>query len=194
MTQDRLLSRRSFLASSGIAVAFALAGPALAQHAGGGEGGAGPAVVAPELLGSLKSWPHLDAWIQIDAVGHATVFTGKAELGQGIKTALLQVAAEELDLEPGKVTVVTVDTDLTPDEGLTAGSHSMQDSGTAIRNAAANVRMLLIQNAAARLNVSVDHLRLKGTVLSGPPTADPCRTRKLPARLLCMSKRSPTRH
>nr|WP_328717842.1 molybdopterin cofactor-binding domain-containing protein [Ensifer adhaerens] len=118
--------------------------------------------MAPELLGSLKSWPHLDAWIQIDAVGHATVFTGKAELGQGIKTALLQVAAEELDLEPGKVTVVTVDTDLTPDEGLTAGSHSMQDSGTAIRNAAANVRMLLIQNAAARLNVSVDHLETQG--------------------------------
>ncbi|MEK1894297.1 MAG: molybdopterin cofactor-binding domain-containing protein, partial [Rhizobium sp.] len=86
-------------------MAFSLAGPAIAQLAGGGEGGAGPAIVAPELLGSLKSWPYLDAWIQIDATGHATVFTGKAELGQGIKTALLQVAAEELDLKPSQVTM-----------------------------------------------------------------------------------------
>ncbi|MDM9627521.1 molybdopterin-dependent oxidoreductase [Rhizobium sp. S152] len=160
--QQVALSRRSFLASAGIAVAFSLTRPAIAQLAGGGEGGAGPAVVAPELLGSLKSWPFLDAWIQIDATGHATVFTGKAELGQGIKTALLQVAAEELDLKPSQVTMVTVDTERTPDEGLTAGSHSMQDSGTAVRNAAANVRMLLVQNAAAKLSVPADSLETLG--------------------------------
>lgn len=160
--EQPMLSRRSFLASSGIAVAFSLAGPAIAQLAGGGEGGAGPAIVAPELLGSLRSWPYLDAWIQIDASGHATVFTGKAELGQGIKTALLQVAAEELDLKPSQVTMVTVDTARTPDEGLTAGSHSMQDSGTAVRNAAANVRMLLVQNAAARLGLPLDQLQTQG--------------------------------
>ncbi|PZM08018.1 xanthine dehydrogenase family protein molybdopterin-binding subunit [Rhizobium tubonense] len=158
----QLLSRRSFLASSGIVVAFSLVSPAFAQLAGGGEGGAGPPVIAPQLLGSLKSYPYLDSWIQIDSTGHATVFTGKAELGQGIKTALLQVAAEELDMRPEHVRLVTVDTARTPDEGLTAGSHSMQDSGTAIRNASANVRMLLTQNAASRLNVAMDQVETLG--------------------------------
>ncbi|OEC93864.1 MULTISPECIES: molybdopterin cofactor-binding domain-containing protein [unclassified Rhizobium] len=156
------ITRRSFLTTSGIAVAFALTRPAFAQLAGGGEGGAGPAIVAPNLPGSLKSWPYLDSWIQLDSSGHATVFTGKAELGQGIRTALLQVAAEELDLGPDAVTLVTVDTARTPDEGLTAGSHSMQDSGTAIRNAAANVRMLLIGHAAQRFENVAEQLTTTG--------------------------------
>ena len=160
--QNPGLTRRSFLSASGIAVAFALTRPAFAQLAGGGEGGAGPAVVAPDLPGSLKNWPYLDSWIQLDEKGHATVFTGKAELGQGIRTALLQVAAEELDLPPASVTLVTVDTARTPDEGLTAGSHSMQDSGTAIRNAAANVRMVLLRKAAERLQAKPEDLATTG--------------------------------
>ena len=156
------LTRRSFLAASGIAVAFSLTRPALAQLAGGGEGGPGPAIIAPDLPGSLKSSPYLDAWIQLDEWGNATVFSGKAELGQGIKTALIQVAAEELDLPPHRVTLVTVDTLRTPDEGLTAGSHSMQDGGTALRNAAANVRMLLLRQAAEVLGTDVGNLSTTG--------------------------------
>ena len=75
----------------------------------------------------------LDSWIRIDADGSITVFTGKAELGQGIKTALIQVAAEELVVSRrARIELVTADTARTPDEGYTAGSHSMQDSGTAI--------------------------------------------------------------
>jgi CO/xanthine dehydrogenase Mo-binding subunit len=119
-------------------------------------------VIAPELPGSLKSFPWLDSWIQIDAEGRATVFTGKAELGQGIKTALIQVAAEELDIAPSTVKLVTVDTRRTPDEGPTAGSHSMQNSGTAIQNAAANVRMLLTQAAAKNWKVSFDSVTTTG--------------------------------
>ncbi len=147
------LSRRGFLSGGALVVSFALSRPALAQLAGGGEGGAGPAIVAPDLPGSLKSHPWLDAWIGIDARGLATVCTGKVELGQGIRTALVQVAAEELDMPPATVTLITADTRRTPDEGLTAGSHSMQDSGTAILNAAANVRMLLCRAAAAAWGV-----------------------------------------
>ena len=128
----------------------ALTTEALAQLAGGGEGAAGPKVVAPNLPGSLNKFPWLDSWIAIDGEGRATVFTGKAELGQGIATALTQVAAEELDLPVERVSLVTADTARTPNEGVTAGSHSMQDSGTAIANAAANVRMLLVRAAAAR--------------------------------------------
>jgi nicotinate dehydrogenase subunit B len=141
-------SRRGLLSAGALVIAFAWGRQASAQLAGGGEG-AGPAVVAPGLPGSLKFSPMLEAWLRIDGEGHATVFTGKAELGQGIRTALWQVAAEELDLPPAMVTLVTVDTARTPDEGVTAGSHSMQDSGTALRNAAANVRMLLAREAAA---------------------------------------------
>ncbi|MDB5364348.1 MAG: putative oxidoreductase subunit protein, partial [Rhodospirillales bacterium] len=102
----------------------------------------------------LKSAPLLDSWIRIGGDGHVTVFTGKVELGQGIRTALLQVAADELDIAPSAIELVTADTATTPDEGVTAGSHSMQDSGTAIRNAAANVRLLLTETAARSWNVA----------------------------------------
>ncbi|MDB5445357.1 MAG: Isoquinoline 1-oxidoreductase, partial [Phenylobacterium sp.] len=128
--RDAGLSRRGLLAASGLTVAFALGARAFAQ-----EGGAGPKPVAPGLPGSLKTTPLLDAWIRIDPAGRITVFTGKAELGQGIKTALIQVAAEELDVPPAAIQLITADTGRTPNEGLTAGSHSMQDSGTAILNA-----------------------------------------------------------
>ena len=68
------------------------------------------------------------------------MFTGKAELGQGFKTAFQQIAAEELDVPFGSLKVITADTSRTANEGYTSGSHSMQDSGTAIQNAAAQVR------------------------------------------------------
>ena len=79
------------------------------------------------------------------------MFTGKAELGQGLKTALLQIAAEQLDVAPGQIELVTADTARTPNEGFTAGSHSMQDSGTAIMNAAAQVRGLLLERGRRRV-------------------------------------------
>jgi CO/xanthine dehydrogenase Mo-binding subunit len=114
--------------------------------------------------GSLRTTPMLDAWIRIDGEG-ITVFTGKAELGQGIKTALLQVAAEELGVEPGDISLITADTAKTPNEGYTAGSQSMQDSATAIRHAAAQVRELLIDAAAKRLSVPVGELTAKEGVV-----------------------------
>jgi nicotinate dehydrogenase subunit B len=113
---------------------------------------------APKLPGSLKSTPMLDAWIKIDADGRVTVCTGKAELGTGIRTAFLQIAAEQLDIAPDSITLITADTGLTPDEGYTAGSHSTADSGTAIFNAAAQVHGLLLQSAAARLGVDTAQL------------------------------------
>ena len=111
----------------------------------------------PRLPGSLRTTPLLDAWIRIDADG-ITVFTGKAELGQGIKTALLQVAAEELRVEPKQLLFLTADTARTPNEGYTAGSQSMQDSATAIRHAAAQARELLIAAAGSKFGVPVEHL------------------------------------
>jgi nicotinate dehydrogenase subunit B len=127
----------------------------------------GPAV-APQLPGSLEKAPSLDSWIRITPDNKVTVFTGKVELGQGIKTALLQVAAEELVVKPARITLVTADTELTPDEGYTAGSHSMQDSGTAIRNAAAQVRAILLGLAATKLGQPAEKLTVDDGVVSVP--------------------------
>jgi nicotinate dehydrogenase subunit B len=121
---------------------------------------------APELPGSLKVAPELDTWIRIDRDGAVTVFTGKAELGQGIRTALIQVAAEELQVDRARIALVTADTARTPNEGYTAGSHSMQDSGTAIQNAAAQARELLVGTAAARLGVPPSQLTVRDGMVS----------------------------
>ena len=105
-----------------------------------------PQLAAAKLPGSLDKAPLLDAWIGVGADGSVTVFTGKVELGQGIKTALIQVAAEELMVEPRRIELITADTARTPDESYTSGSQSMQESGTAILNAAAQVRELLVED------------------------------------------------
>ena len=116
------LTRRGFLGGAGaLIVSFAI--PADAQE------GRGPAnAEPPKLRGSLADTPSLDAWIRIDADGKITVFTGKAELGQGTKTSLRQIAAEELEVEPAAIHLVTADTALTPNEGNTAGSQTIQNS------------------------------------------------------------------
>lgn len=114
--------------------------------------------VAPELPGSLKTNPNLESWIRIDAEGRATVFTGKAELGQGIKTALLQIAAEELEMPFESLSLIGPDTSESPDEGFTAGSHSIQDSGTAIRHVAAQIREILVAEAARRWSLPAEDL------------------------------------
>jgi nicotinate dehydrogenase subunit B len=148
------LTRRRLLATGGaLVVSFSLL-PDLARAQG-----------PSTLPGDLNKSPMLDSWIGIDADGQITVFSGKAELGQGIRTALVQCAAEELEVAPKSIRLVTADTERTPNEGYTAGSHSMQDSGTAILNAAAQVRAILLELAAARLNVPADQLQaLNGIV------------------------------
>ncbi|HEX8010711.1 MAG TPA: molybdopterin cofactor-binding domain-containing protein [Casimicrobiaceae bacterium] len=154
------LSRRGFLAASGaLVVSFSLS-PAL-------RAAPQPAPSAPRLPGSLDKTPLLDAWIRVDADGSVTVFTGKVELGQGIKTALMQIAAEELGVDPARIALVTADTSRTPDEGFTAGSRSLTDSGTAIMHAAAQVREILIARAVQRLGVAADRLQARdGTVVA----------------------------
>jgi nicotinate dehydrogenase subunit B len=148
------LSRRSVLAGGGaLIVSFSLPRPVGAQQA------------APPLPGSLKTTPMIDSWIRIDADG-ITVFTGKAELGQGIKTAVIQVAAEELSVEPSAINLVTADTGGTPNEGYTAGSQSMPDSATAIRHAAAQAREILVNAAANRFGTSADRLNLRNGVIA----------------------------
>jgi nicotinate dehydrogenase subunit B len=115
--------------------------------------------IPQQLPGSLQRAPLLDSWLRIDARSRIVAFTGKAELGQGITTALIQIVAEELAVDPASLTLVTADTARTPNEGYTAGSHSMQDSGTAMLNAAAQAREILIGIASKRLGVPREALR-----------------------------------
>ena len=116
----------------------------------------------------MKTSPYLDAWIRIDTDGGITVFTGKAELGQGFRTAFQQIAAEELDVAFGALKVVTADTKVTANEGYTSGSNSMKDSGTAIQNAAAQARELLVAEAAKRLDLPVENLRTADGAVIAP--------------------------
>lgn len=143
------LSRRAFIASTGaLVVSFSFVDHVWSQEVG----------KKPKLPGSLAKAQNLDSWLRIEADGSVTIFTGKAELGQGIKTAIAQIAAEELDLPLSRVKVITADTKLTPNEGYTAGSQSIQDSGSAVREAAAEARAILIGLAAEKLNVAADSL------------------------------------
>ena len=147
-------SRRSMLAGGGaLILSFSLSRyPTLAQDA---------PKPAP-LPGDLKKAPFLDSWIRVGADGKITVFTGKSELGQGIKTALRQVAAEELSVSFEDIDLITSDTAQTADEGFTSGSQSRSDSGTAILHAAAQVRELLIGLAATKLGADATTLKAEG--------------------------------
>src|SRR4051794_33137249 len=88
------LSRREFLSRGGaLIVSFTAARSVMAAQPQEPQNVGKEPKPAPALPGSLKNAPLLDSWIRIDANGAITVFTGKAELGQGIKTALIQVAA-----------------------------------------------------------------------------------------------------
>lgn len=151
-----ILSRRSFTkAVGGIVLAFSLKPDALLA-----QGAAAP------LPGSLQTNRRLDAWLSINPDGTATVFTGKVELGQGILTALKQIAAEELDLPLSRLTMISGDTGRTPNEGQTAGSQSVENSGTALRLAGAEVRAMLVDLAAKKLNAAADTLKVANGVIS----------------------------
>ena len=163
------LSRRTFLAGSGaLVVSFSLLPRVFATTEQDPLKPGEEPKKAPELPGSLRNEPLLDSWIRIDADGSITVFTGKVEFGQGIKTALIQVAAEELVVEPGAIRLVTADTSSTPDERYTAGSQSMQDSATAIRHAAAQVRAILLELGAKELGVPAAQLSAENAKVSAP--------------------------
>jgi CO/xanthine dehydrogenase Mo-binding subunit len=161
MNASVILDRRRVLAGGGaLIVSFSLS-DAFAQDQ---VPAAAPASKPP---GSLATAPFLDSWIRIDADGSITAFTGKAELGQGFKTAFQQIAAEELDVPFESLKVITADTSRTANEGYTSGSHSMQDSGTAIQSAAAQVRELVVAEAARRLGLPAENLRTEnGAVIS----------------------------
>ncbi len=150
------LTRRQFGKAAGaLVLSFSLA-PPFAR------------ATSAKLPGSLETNRMLDAWLRIDADGSATVFTGKVELGQGILTALAQIAAEELDLPLARVTMISGDTARTPDEEYTSGSQSIEHGGTAVRLACAHARALLIESAAARFGIPGERLTAADGAIQAP--------------------------
>jgi nicotinate dehydrogenase subunit B len=167
------------------------AGQTLASQvpAGGAQSGEGPRLAPPSgssgpsvaesgvqssaspLPADLAANPVLARWLDFSQDGEVTIRTGKVEYGQGIWTALAQVAAEELQVTLARVRVAAVSTSTSPDEGVTAGSLSVRDSGSALRQACAQARDLLLDAAAVRLGVPRAELAVAdGQILADGPT------------------------
>ncbi|MFL7891481.1 MAG: molybdopterin cofactor-binding domain-containing protein [Anaerolineales bacterium] len=128
-----------------------------------------PSSAAPKqghsLPYSLMQNPELDSWIHIEPQDTITVFTGKVELGQGIKTALALIAAEELSVNLDRIRVAPTDSAFSPDEGLTVGSMSLETSGEAVRWAAAEAKGVMLSVAFEELEASLDRLEIiDGTI------------------------------
>src|SRR5215218_2108158 len=110
---------------------------------------------------SLLDHPRLDQWIAFEPGGTVRLATGKVEIGQGILTALAQIAAEELDVAPERLRLTSGETGRTPNEGYTAGSLSTEVSGGSIRLVCADVRARFVDLAAAGLACPPDELSVE---------------------------------
>jgi nicotinate dehydrogenase subunit B len=122
-----------------------------------------PTPLSPSLQGN----PELDRWIRIGKDGSVHVYTGKVELGQGLRTAIARIAAEELDVRLERVRVHTADTAAGPVEFPTVGSLSVEHSGGAVRQAAAEAKRLLLEAASARLGMPIAELTVRDGRVSG---------------------------
>ena len=109
------------------------------------------AAVGSPLPGSLRANRRLSQWLKFRRDGCVEVFSGKVEIGQGILTALAQIVAEELDVSLAQIRMMPASTAWSPDEAITSGSLSVQESGMALRQACAEARAIYLDAAAARL-------------------------------------------
>jgi nicotinate dehydrogenase subunit B len=149
------LARRDFIKAGGaVVIGFALRD-----------------VLDAQIRGTVAGPPdarQIDSWLAIHADNTATVYVGFAELGQGASTALLQIAADELDLDMSQIKSVRLDTNVTPNQGGTYSSASIARGGPQVRTAAAEARLALLGMAAKELGAPVDSLTVsKGVVSAG---------------------------
>jgi CO/xanthine dehydrogenase Mo-binding subunit len=119
---------------------------------------------------SLTASPNVDDWIAIDADGRVHVRSGKVDFGQRISTALAVIAAEELEVAAADIVVEARQTGVTPDEGVTAGSNSIEQSGHAIRRAAATARRHLLSEAARQFGAQAATLCMDDGLIREPAT------------------------
>jgi nicotinate dehydrogenase subunit B len=148
-------SRRELLKGTGaLIVAFSL---------GEWRGGALAQELPPAKSVALDQ---VDTFLAIDGRGMVTIYSGKVELGTGVLTALTQIAADELDVPIASVEIIQGDTALTPDQGPTYGSLSIQNGGVQIRQAAATARSAILEEAARRLGVDKQELTVTNGVVA----------------------------
>ncbi len=151
-------SRRDMLKGAGaLALAFDLpAASALADEPGDG------------LPGDLKKFPKIGAWLRVEEGGKIRLLLGKVELGQGVLTAATQLCAEELDVDLQRIVITSGDTRISPNEGVTAGSFSMPECGSAVRQVSAEARQILIELAARALASDPGRLVVSDGVIRAP--------------------------
>ena len=118
-------------------------------------------MIANTLPQSLIDNPILSQWIAFEEKGRVRVCSGKVEIGQGILTALTQIAAEELDVRPEQINLVSGQTDISPAEGFTSGSYSIAVGGASIRLVCAEVRSLFLDRIAETLRCPVNELSIE---------------------------------
>ena len=148
-------SRRDLLKGGGaLMVGFCIGGSALPAAAARGD------VAGPPDPNTI------DTWIAVHADNTATVYLGKGEFGQGNTTGLLQIAAEELDLDMSQLKWVQLDTNVTPNQGATVSSASIHRGGPQVRAAAAEARQALLARASTRLGVQAGSLVVSKGVVS----------------------------
>jgi nicotinate dehydrogenase subunit B len=150
------ISRRNALKGMGTLIVGFAVGAALDASSGA-------------FAASLPRDPKLiNSWIALGGDNTATVYLGKVELGQGNSTTLLQLVAEELDLDLSRVSAAAVDTGHSMNQGATVSSSSIQQAGPQLRKAAATLRRELLRRAASKLNVPPDQLTVvDGTIKAG---------------------------
>jgi nicotinate dehydrogenase subunit B len=149
------LSRRTLLKSGALVVGFSMLPVSCVSYA---------AVDMPRLKSTADD--DVDGFLAIHDDGRVTVYSGKVDLGTGVQTAMAQIVAEELDVAMDQITVIQGDSALTPDQGITSGSQSIQTGGMQIRRAAATARQALLLEAASRLGRSPNELRVANGVIT----------------------------
>jgi nicotinate dehydrogenase subunit B len=156
MSPAFLASRREVLKGGALVVSFSWLGlpaPSIAQTA--------------QAAGKPLALNEVDTFLAIDAKGMVTVYSGKVDLGTGVQTALTQIVADELDAPFKSVTIIQGDTALTPDQGPTWGSLSIQVGGAQIRNAAAAARHALLELASTELAIKPEEMTVNDGIISG---------------------------
>ncbi len=121
-------------------------------------------VVCPAGSGANSGF---ETFVKITADGSVTAFNGHVDLGTGIRTALGQIVAEELDVSFARVVIVLGDTALVPNQGATIASETIQITAVPLRKAAAQARLFLVARAAERLELAVEDLTIEDGLIRG---------------------------
>jgi nicotinate dehydrogenase subunit B len=160
MTSQVAISRRAF----GIGAVSAAAGLTIGFRWASAQAPQGGPPVPP----MIRANPQLDAWVRIAPDGAVTVMTGRVEIGQGTLTVMRQVAADELDVAPERIALISGDTAQTPNEGVTAGSLAVKLGSTALGLACADARATLVGVAASAWKVQPGDVRVEDGWMIGP--------------------------